>query len=79
MLLTSLLQLGVRHYGFFGIDGLFGIVIGLIILIVVCVILWKIMEIVLPKLGVDGGWQQVIKLLLILVIFLAFCHFFGFY
>ncbi len=72
-------RLGHDHYGFFGINGLFGILIGIIIFIVVAVILWKIMEIVLPKLGVDGGWMQVIKLLIILFLFLAFMHFVGFF
>jgi hypothetical protein len=73
------LQASVHNWGFFGISGLFGFLIGLICLIVVCVILWKILEIILPKLGLDAGWLQVIKLLCILLIFLIFLHFFGVY
>ena len=73
------MQVGLHHYGFFGIEGLAGIIIGIIIFIVVVAILWRIMEIMLPKLGLDAGWFQVIKLLLILLLFIVFLHFVGLY
>ena len=80
MLASLALQtLGVHRYGFLGIDGLFGVFIGLICLIVLVAICWKILTLVLPKLGVDATWVQVIYWVFVLCLVIAFAHFFGFY
>jgi hypothetical protein len=75
---SSLGTFSVR-YGFMGIDGIFGIFIGLICLIVVCGLGYKITMAVSAKMGADAGWQQILSLILILLIFLCFLHFFGLY
>jgi hypothetical protein len=73
------LQVRLHSYGFFGIEGLFGIILGLICFIIFVGILWKILEILLPKLITDPGWREIIRWLLILLLFVAFLHFFGLY
>ena len=79
MLASLALQAMPGHYGFFGIQGVFGIFIGLIFLIIVAGICWKILTLVLPKLGVDATWVQVIYWFFVLCLVIAFAHFFGFY
>lgn len=79
MLLAALLQYTTRHYGFFGIEGLGGIIVGLIVLIVLGLLLWRIMEIVVKKVVSDTDWQQVIKLLVMVLLVLLFLHLFGLY
>ena len=68
-----------RHYGFFGIEGFAGVIIGVIILIILCAILFKIWSLLAPKLGLDAGWQQIIYWLLVLLVFVCFLHLFGLY
>ena len=76
MLALALIQLGHR-YGFFGIEGFAGIIVGVIILIILCAILFKIWGLLAPKLVPDAGWQQIIYWLLVLLVFVLFLHFFG--
>jgi divalent metal cation (Fe/Co/Zn/Cd) transporter len=73
----ALLQL--HRYGFFGIEGFAGIIVGVIILIIFCVILFKIWALLAPKLVPDAGWQQIIYWLLVLLVFVLFLHLFGLY
>lgn len=72
-------QRSIGRYGFFGIDGFAGVIIGVIILIVLCVILFKIWGLLAPKLGLDAGWQQIIYWLLVLLVVVSFLHLFGLY
>jgi hypothetical protein len=67
------------HYGFLGIEGVGGIILGVIILIILCVILFKIFGLLAPKLGLDASWTQIIYWLLVLLVFFAFLHLFGLY
>lgn len=67
----------LHHIGFLGVDGLVGVLIGLIIFIIIAVILWRVLMLVLPKLGLDATWCQVISLLCGLLLFLSFLHFCG--
>jgi hypothetical protein len=73
------LQLVGRHYGFLGIEGFAGIIVGAIILIFLCLILFKLVALVAAKLGADAGWQQIIYWLLVLLVFVLFLHLFGLY
>ncbi len=78
MLALAALQLS-RHYGFFGLEGLAGIIVGVIILIILCVILFKLTFLVAAKLGADATTQQIIYWLLVLLVFVLFLHWFGLY
>jgi len=75
--LLSFAALG--RYGFVGIDGIAGIIVGVIILIILCAILFKIWGLLAPKLGLDAGWIQIIYWLLVLLVFVLFLHLFGLY
>jgi hypothetical protein len=77
MLLAQLLQ--HTHYGFLGINGLVGLFIGLFILVVICVILFKIFRLLMTGLGVPSPWAEILYWLVVLLIFLVFLHFFGLY
>jgi hypothetical protein len=68
-----------HHYGFLGINGLAGIIVGLIILIILAAILWKLFFAVMAALGLSGAWVTVIYWLLVLLTFVIFLHFFGLY
>jgi divalent metal cation (Fe/Co/Zn/Cd) transporter len=73
------IALALMRYGFFGIEGLAGILVGVIILIFLCVILFKIVMLLCKKLQVDADWTQIIYWLLVLLVFLLFLHLFGLY
>jgi|GEM_PF-5770266 divalent metal cation (Fe/Co/Zn/Cd) transporter len=77
--MLALLQIGLHRYGFFGIEGLAGIIVGVIILIILCAILFKIWGLLAPKLGLDPTWVQIIFWLLVLLVFVLFLHVFGLY
>ena len=68
-----------HHYGFLGIDGLIGILIGLVIFVVIVAILFKIFDLLLAAVGVPAPWAQILYWVCVLIIFLAFLHFFGLY
>ena len=68
-----------HHYGFLGINGLVGLFLGLFILVVICVILFKIFKLLMVALGVPGPWDQILYWIAVLIIFLIFLHFFGLY
>jgi hypothetical protein len=70
--------LGSR-YGFAGMQGMFGVIVGLIVFTVIAILLWKMADAVIPKLTQDAGWQAFIHWGLVLITFLAFLHFVGFY
>jgi hypothetical protein len=72
-----LMQRSLAHYGFFGIEGIAGIIIGTIVLIILCAILFKIFGLLAPKLGLDATWIQIIYWLLVLLVFILFLHWFG--
>jgi hypothetical protein len=67
------------HYGFFGIEGVFGILIGLVIFLIVAAVIWKICALLMANFGVAPVWIQIIQLVFTLIILLAFLHFFGLY
>jgi hypothetical protein len=69
----------LTRYGFLGIDGFAGIIIGVIILIFLCLILFKLTFLVAAKLGADALTQQIIYWFLILLVFGLFLHLFGLY
>ena len=81
MLATLAMQVGtgINRYGFAGVQGLFGMLIGLIVMVVIVAILFKIMRLLLPALGVGEPWVSIIYWLAVLCVFLAFLHFFGLY
>lgn len=69
----------VGRYGFLGLEGLTGIIIGVIVLIFLCLILFKLTMLVAAKLGADAATQQIIYWALVLLVFVLFLHFFGLY
>ena len=69
----------VGRYGFLGLEGLTGIIIGVIILIFLCLILFKLTMLVATKLGADATTQQIIYWALVLLVFILFLHLFGLY
>jgi divalent metal cation (Fe/Co/Zn/Cd) transporter len=80
----ALAQIVVQHtqphqYGFLGINGLVGLFIGLFILVVICVILFKIFRLLMVALGVPAPWSEILYWFAVLIIFLIFLHFFGLY
>jgi phosphoglycerol transferase MdoB-like AlkP superfamily enzyme len=77
--LATMLQWHANRYGFLGMEGVFGIIVGIIILIIICVILFKIAGLLLPKLGLDAAWTQIVYWLLVLLVFLLFLHLLGLY
>jgi divalent metal cation (Fe/Co/Zn/Cd) transporter len=68
-----------HHYGFLGINGLIGILIGLVIFVVIVTILFKIFNLLLAAVGVPAPWSAILYWVCVLIIFLAFLHFFGLY
>jgi hypothetical protein len=70
---------GSGHYGFFGIEGVAGIIVGVIVLIFLCLILFKLTFLVCAKLGADATTQQIVYWLLVLLVFVLFLHLFGLY
>jgi len=68
-----------HHYGFAGIEGLVGLFLGLFILVVICVILFKIFRLLMAALGVPAPWSEILYWVAVLIIFLIFLHFFGLY
>jgi hypothetical protein len=79
MISTWIQRLVAPHYGFFGIEGFAGIIVGIIVLIILCAILFKIFSLLAPKLGLDATWIQIIYWLLVLLVFVLFLHLFGLY
>lgn len=74
---SNQLALAIGRYGFFGIDGLAGVIVGTIVLIILCAILFKIWGLLAPKLGLDATWIQIVYWLLVLLVFVLFLHLFG--
>jgi hypothetical protein len=68
-----------HHYGFFGIEGVFGILIGLVIFVCIAGILWKIASLIMAKFGVDSTTAQIVYWVFMLFIFLGLLHIFGLY
>ena len=66
-----LLQI-LPRYGFFGIHGIIGILLGFLILFAILVTLWKIFEIVAKRGWLDGDIIAIARIILGLVIFLWF-------
>jgi len=76
-MLTMIASLVAPHYGFLGIEGLAGVLVGVVILIFVALILFKLVGLVAAKLGADASTQQIIYWVLVLVMFILFLHLFG--
>jgi len=74
---TSFLAQTFARVGFLGMRGPVGFLIGLLVFIVVAVIAWRILKILLPKTGLEVGWQQVITLLVWLGLFFLFLNMVG--
>lgn len=79
MLKLLAMQLHPARYGFLGIEGIAGVILGIVILIIFCAILFKIWGLLAPKLGLDPGWIQICYWLLVLLVFVLFLHLFGLY
>ncbi len=75
----ALALFSIGRYGFFGLEGLTGIIVGVIVLIFLCLILFKLTFLVAAKLGADAQMQQIIYWLLVLLVFVLFLHLFGLY
>jgi hypothetical protein len=66
-----------QHIGFFGLHGLIGFLVGLIVFIIIGVILWRILVLLLSKVPIDGTWQTIILLILALIFVLIFLQTVG--
>jgi hypothetical protein len=77
--MLSLMLFQRLHYGFLGIEGLVGIVIGAVILLFICLILYKIVFLIAAKLGADATTQAIVYWCFVLVVFILFLHLFGLY
>jgi hypothetical protein len=73
-MLTALALL-VHPIGFFGQTGIIWALLGLICLVVVLAILFKIVFLALPALGVTEPWISIIYWLCVLVAFVAFINY----
>lgn len=73
-MLTLLAQ---AHVHFFGLSGLIGFLIGLIVFILVGVILWKIFTLLLAMVPVGESWKTIILLILALIFVLVFLQTVG--
>jgi hypothetical protein len=79
-LATMLQVVGGHHIGFFGVNGILGLLLGLVFLIVVCALLFKIFMLLLPKLGVSADWVNILYWVFVLIIFIAvFTAVFGYW
>jgi hypothetical protein len=74
-----ILALALGRIGFFGQPGPLWALLGFICCVVVVAILFKILFLALPALGVTEPWISIIFWLCVLVVFIAFINFaFGF-
>lgn len=67
------------HVGFGGIDGFVGVVIGLLIMIAIVAVCYKLIIAVATKLGADAQTATIIYWAFVLLVLLLFLHFFGLY
>jgi hypothetical protein len=65
------------HIHFFGLNGLIGALVGLLIFIVIAVLLFRIITALMPALGLGAPWNSVIYWILVLILFLIFLGFMG--
>jgi hypothetical protein len=74
-----LLALTLMRIGFFGQTGPLWVVLGFICMCVIIAILFKIVFLALPTLGVGQPWISIIYWVLVLLIFILFINYaFGF-
>lgn len=78
-MLSLFLLAPLTRYGFLGIEGFAGIIVGIIVLIFLCLILFKLTFLIAAKLGADATTQQIIYWFLVLLVFFLFLHLFGLY
>lgn len=62
----------LRPLGFFGQSGVLWVFLGFICLVVIVAIMYKIVKLALPALGVTEPWLSIIYWLFVLVCFIAF-------
>jgi len=72
--MLSLLAM-IHPIGFFGQTGMFWAFLGFICMCVVVAILFKILKLALPALGVTEPWVSIIYWLAVLLIFLMFINY----
>lgn len=73
--MITALAMTVAHIGFFGQTGVIWALLGFICFCVVVAILFKIVFLALPALGVTEPWISIIFWLMVLVLFLAFINY----
>jgi hypothetical protein len=78
-MLNLLAQVYAHHYGFFGIEGILGILIGLVIFVCIMGIVWKIASLVMTKFGADSTTIQIVYWVFMLFLFIGLLHVFGLY
>jgi hypothetical protein len=70
--MLSLFATMLRPLGFFGQSGVLWVFLGFICLVVIVAIMYKIVKLALPALGVTEPWLSIIYWLFVLVCFIAF-------
>jgi len=65
----------LMRIGFFGQSGLLWALLGFICFCVVVAILFKIVNLALPALGVTAPWAQIIYWVMVLILFVVFLNY----
>ena len=73
--MTPLLALAIGHIGFFGQTGALWAFLGFIVFCVIVAILFKIVFLALPALGVTEPWMSIIYWVLVLILFIMFINY----
>jgi hypothetical protein len=71
--MTALLAVG--HIGFFGQTGAIWALLGFVVFCVIVAILFKIVFLLLPALGVTEPWMSIIYWVMVLILFLVFINY----
>ena len=78
--MLMLLQPYIHHYGFLGIDGLVGVIIGIVVFVILAAIIYQVLNAALAIFpGITEPMKNLIRWLIILLVFVLFLHFFGLY
>jgi hypothetical protein len=73
--MINLLAMAIHPVGFFGQTGLIWALLGFICLVVILAIMFKIVFLALPALGVKEPWISIVYWLCVLVAFIAFINY----
>jgi hypothetical protein len=73
--MLSLMAAMIHPIGFFGQTGLLWAFLGFVCFVIIVAIMFKIINLVLPALGVSEPWISVIYWVFVLICFIAFLNY----